>query len=292
MNIYETVTTRIMNQIQAGVLPWRKTWQNGLPKSLASGKEYRGLNLLVLGASEYTSRYWLTYRQAQQLGGQVREGEHAMIVVYWKWRTAQEMEQRRQQTGRDNPAPCHPFTAAVFNLEQVDGIERPADDLPISGERRLEIAERMMEIMPDKPQIVHTLTSSPAYCPAMDLITLPHLSQFDNAEHYFAVLWHELVHSTGAPKRLNRFSDAQRDQPEKYSMEELVAEFGSAFLCAFAGIQNQRTEELQASYIEGWASALGKDPRMLIRAASAAQRAVDYIRGKNIAAEEPVAEAA
>lgn len=292
MNVYETVTTRILSQLDQGVVPWRKTWKNGLPKSLSTGKEYRGLNLLVLGTTEYSSRYWLTYRQAEHLGGHVRQGEHATTVVYWKWRTAQELERRRQQTGRDHPAPCHPFTASVFNLDQVEGIARPEDDVLNPANRRLEIAEQMMEVMPDKPEIIHTLTSQPAYCPALDQITLPHLSQFENAEHFYCVLWHELCHATGHPKRLHRFDDAQRDQPEKYSFEELVAEFGAAFLCGFAGIENRHTEALQASYIEGWSTVLRKDQRLLLRAASAAQRAVDYIRGKIPAAEASTAEAA
>ena len=98
-------------------------------------------------------------------------------------------------------------------------------------------------------------------------------------------------HSTGAPRRLNRFAEAEGDRVEKYSFEELVAEFGAAFLCGFAGIENRHTEELQASYIEGWARVFQQDSRVLVRAASAAQRAADYIRGKIPAAEQrPAAE--
>ena len=126
----------------------------------------------------------------------------------------------------------------------------------------------------------------------LDRITLPHLSQFESADRYYAVLFHEAVHSTGHPRRLNRFTDAQRSEPEKYSFEELVAEFGAAFLCAFAGINNPAGEAMQASYIEGWATVLRKDHRLIVRAASAAQRAVDYIRGKIAAVEEPTAAAA
>ncbi len=87
MNIYETVTNRILSQLDAGQVPWHKTWATGLPKSLTSGKEYRGINLLVLGCAAYTSRYWITYRQAARLGGHVRKGERATTVVYWNWRT-------------------------------------------------------------------------------------------------------------------------------------------------------------------------------------------------------------
>ena len=120
---------------------------------------------------------------------------------------------------------------------------------------------------------------------------MPHLSQFENADEYFSTLFHELTHSVGHPRRLNRFAEAEGDQVEKYSFEELVAEFGAAFLCAFAGIKNAESEAMQASYIEGWAKVFKQDSRILLRAASAAQHASDYIRGK-ISAAESQAEAA
>jgi len=280
MNIYENVTKRILNQLAAGQIPWRKTWQTGLPKSLTTGKDYRGLNILVLASTEYTSRYWVTYLQAQHLGGHVRKGEHSTPVVYWKWRTATELENRRKETGKENPAPCIPFASAVFNLDQVEGIDRPKDDVLNPTNRRLEIAEQMLDVMPNKPLLVHTLTTQPAYSPSADCITLPHLSQFESADEYYSTLFHELVHSTGAPKRLNRFGETEGNRAERYSFEELVAEFGAAFLCGFAGIQNVGTDALQASYIEGWARIFSQDCRILARAASAAQRAADYIRGK------------
>jgi antirestriction protein ArdC len=124
------------------------------------------------------------------------------------------------------------------------------------------------------------VTAEPSYNPRLDLVTLPHLSQFESAEAFWATLYHEVVHATGAPRRLNRFSDAEGDGFARYSFEELVAEFGAAFLCAFAGISNAVTEALQASYIQGWSQALRSDSRLIVRAASAAQRAADYIRGK------------
>jgi antirestriction protein ArdC len=106
------------------------------------------------------------------------------------------------------------------------------------------------------------------------------LSQFETAASYFETLFHECCHATGHPRRLNRFAGLQGDRFERYSFEELVGEFGAAFLCAFAGISNPASEALQASYIAGWSQALRQDPRLLIRAAAAAQRAADYIRGK------------
>jgi antirestriction protein ArdC len=280
MNIYETVTNRILNQLESGQLPWRKTWTAGLPKNLLSGKEYRGVNILVLSSAEFASRYWLTYRQAQQLGGYVRKGERATPVVYWKWRTPEDFRKLEEKTGKANLAPCVPFTSAVFNLEQIEGVPRPEDDFPSDTSERLAIADQLLTVMPDKPEIVHAVTSEPAYIPTLDRITLPHLSQFESAAEYYATLFHELTHSTGHPKRLNRFRNTEGDRFERYSLEELVAEFGATFLCAFTGISNPAGEALQASYIAGWAKAIRQDQRLILRAASAAQTAADYIRGK------------
>lgn len=282
MSIYETITTRILSQLDAGVVPWRKTWTTGLPKSLTTGKEYRGVNILILGTASFSSRYWVTYREALRLGGHVRRGERASPVVFWKWRTAEELARLRKESGRVDRAPCVPFTAAVFNLDQVEGIARPEDDVPNRRNDRFEVADRMLSVMPDQPEIVHSATREPSYSPQFDRVTLPHLSQFESAAEYYATLFHELVHATGAEKRLNRFGKVEGDRFERYSFEELIAEFGAAFLGALAGIESPGTDALQASYIQGWAEALRRDQRLVIRAASAAQRAADYIRGKSI----------
>ena len=290
MTIYETITQRILTQLASGVLPWRKTWKSGLPKSLSTGREYRGINILVLGTTAYTSRYWLTYRETHRQGGHVRKGERATPVIYWKWRTPEELRRLEEETGKKNLAACVPFVSAVFNLEQVEGVSAPADDL-VRRHDHLHVAEQMLDVMPDQPEIIHTLTSTPAYSPRFDRVTMPHLSQFESADEYYATLFHELTHSVGSPRRLNRFGEVAGDRFAQYSFEELVAEFGAAFLCGFAGIENRSTEALQASYIEGWARVFQQDNRVLVRAASAAQRAADYIRGKLVVEDaKPVAQ--
>ncbi len=280
MNIYQTVTDRILKQLETGVAPWRRTWETGIPKSLTTGREYRGVNILVLSSAGYSSRYWVTYREAQRLGGYVRKGERATPVIFWKWRTPEDLKQLAEKTGRQNLAPCVAFTSAVFNLNQVEGVAQPDDDVPNRANGRLDVADRMVTVMPDKPRILHTASREPSYSPRIDAITLPHLSQFESGAEYYAALFHELAHSTGHPKRLNRFSELEGDRVERYSFEELVAEFGAAFLCSFAGINSLSTEALQASYIDGWTKALKSDNRLIVRAASAGQRAADYIRGK------------
>jgi antirestriction protein ArdC len=280
MSIYQTVTDRILTQLKAGVVPWRKPWTSGLPRSLASGKEYRGINILMLATTPFESSYWLTFRQAQHLGGHVRKGEKATPVVFWKWRTPEELKKLQGEGKAEGVAPCVPFVFPVFNLDQVEGVERPKTEAATATEERHTIADQMLGVMPSRPEIVHSVTSQPAYFPKHDRIRLPHLSQFRSGDHYYAVLFHELVHSTGHASRLNRFRDAEGDRVERYSLEELVAEFGAAFLCGFAGIRDPGLEDLHASYIDGWSEVFARDPRILLRAASAAQKATDYVRGK------------
>ena len=137
----------------------------------------------------------MTFREAQRQGGHVRKGERATPVIYWRWRTPEELAQRAEQTGKENVAPCTPFVSAVFNFDQVEGVARPADDLPPRPEDRLTVAEQMFDVMPDKPEIVHTVTAQPAYSPSLDRVTLPHLSQFESADEYFSTLYHELTHN-------------------------------------------------------------------------------------------------
>ncbi|MCL5096463.1 MAG: ArdC-like ssDNA-binding domain-containing protein, partial [Candidatus Omnitrophica bacterium] len=181
MNVYQSVTERILKQLESGIIPWRKTWTTGLPKSLTTGKEYRGVNILVLGTAGFTSRYWITYREALRLGGHVRKGEKATFVVFWKWRTPQELAEREEKTGKQHLAPCVPFTSAVFNLDQVEGVNRPMDDVPNRLNGNYAVADQMLAVMPNQPKIVHAATSEPHYSPSLDQITLPHLGQFESA---------------------------------------------------------------------------------------------------------------
>jgi len=290
MNIYEVVTERILKKMEQGVIPWRKTWATGLPKSLTTGKEYRGMNIVLLGLAGFNSRYWVTFREAQRLGGYVRKGEKATPVYFWHWRTSEEMAKLREKTGKENLAPCTSFISFAFNLDQVEGIERPSDDISDISQHtvnRIDLAENVLEVMPDRPEIVHAHAADPCYNRKTDRITLPHLSQFESGAEYYATLFHELVHSTGHAKRLNRFAESEGDRVERYSFEELVAEFGASFLRGFTGIEDPTGEELSASYIEGWATVFRKDNRILMRAATAAQKAADYIRGKVIADDQP-----
>jgi antirestriction protein ArdC len=284
MNIYKMVTDQILGKLSEGVVPWRRSWAAGLPCSLGSGKEYRGINVILLGLRDHTSRYWVTYKEAVRLKGFVNKGARGARGVFWKWRTEEELAQLKAG-GKTNPAPCIPFLFSVFNLEQTGGLQAPSNDLKCERKEHIEEAEKIITAFSSMPSLAHGLHLQPCYVPLFDVIQLPHLSQFRSANHYYSTLFHEMVHATGHESRLNREMKG-REEIVSYSFEELVAEIGSAFLCGFCGINNDRTILDQSSYISHWQEFLKSDSTAFMRACSEAQRAVDFIRGVRFGAEQ------
>lgn len=265
------------------MIPWRKTWVSGLPCSYATGKEYRGINIILLGLREHTSRYWISYKQASKLKGFVKRGEKGMPVVYWHWRDEEEKRKLIAIGKTSDPAPCTAFLFKVFNLEQTEGLKAREDDLQVSRKEKLAEVEKILSEFSSAPEIQHALQVTPCYYPTVDVIHMPYLSQFESANHYYSTLFHELIHSTGHASRLNR------ELRDAYSFEELVAEIGAAFLCAVCGIENVKTIEDQAAYIAHWQAFLEDDSTAFMRACSEAQKAVDYIRNVRFETEEQAA---
>lgn len=279
--VYAVVTDRILEQLQQGTVPWHKPWTAGVPKSLATGKPYRGINLLTLGCSPYSSPYWLTYKQAQARGGHVRKGEKSWPVVFWKWIDGKPATDSDSQVDGAEPktrkVPILRYYR-VFNVEQCEGIEAPKTETHIHNP--IEICEQLVAGYSSKPTIVHENQTLACYFPRVDKVNVPRPEVFDTDEAYYSVLFHELTHSTGHASRLNRPSivDFNSFGSHEYSKEELVAELGAAMLCGISGIEN-RTISSSASYIASWLKVLQGEPRMVVLAAAQAQKAADYIRG-------------
>ena len=280
MNVYELVTAKIVERLEQGVIPRQKCWTSGPAKSVTTGKEYRGLNSLLLKMGEYSSRYWVTFKQAQKAGGHIKKGEKATPVVYWHWRTPEEMAKLKAEGKTTAPAPCYPFIAWVFNLDQTEGLERPADDVPAAKNYPLEEAEKIVAGMPKPPEIRYGASLNPCYRAMLDVVEMPNMGQFEDGEHFYAALLHELCHSTGAKSRLDRFEKAEGDREERYGYEELVAELGAAFLSVTCGLDNSSRLDDASAYLAGWLKALRDDQKLLLHAAGAAQRAADFILGK------------
>ncbi len=283
-DIYQEVTNRIVGYLEQGAVPWRNPIKRGTadgwPKNLDSGKRYRGINVLLLSMraweSGYTSDYWMTFKQAKAAGGQVRKGEKGSLVTFWKLYAKEDKE-----TGDEVHLPVLKHYTA-FNLEQIDGIEipdAPVVDADAEPFEPLQEAERVVNQYADKPSI-ETGGNRAAYRPVTDTVLMPKPERFESRDSYYATLFHELSHSTGHSRRLNRGLDenlAPFGSPD-YSREELVAEMSSAFLCATAGI-SPPTIEQAAAYLDGWIRALKGDKRLVVSAAGAAQKSADWILG-------------
>jgi antirestriction protein ArdC len=280
LDIYQAVTDRILEMLDKGTVPWRHPSHKaggGLPKNLESDKPYRGVNVFLLGITSwlkgYDSAYWMTYRQALEQGGHVKRGEKSSMVVFWK--KAQIVYQKTEQV---KTIPVLRYYN-VFNANQISDLNAPdAPPAPQKPFEPIEEAEKIVAGYADGPKIEHT-GSQAFYLPNIDLVRMPVPERFVNSECFYATEFHELVHSTGHTTRLNRNLSgkfAPFGSPD-YSKEELIAEMGSAFLCAAAGI-SPATIEQSATYIDGWRKRISDDPRLVIAAAGAGQRASDWIR--------------
>ena len=294
-DIYTTITERIMAALEAGRIPWQKPWnaQEGQPRNLISGKPYRGVNLLLL-ANEGGSPFWLTYRQAQEIGGHVKAGERGQTVVFWKF-LAKKGESAEGETENDESPSSRQYAMAkaytVFNARQCELPEAWAEKAQVqepelSEAQKISACDEIITKMENRPDLQHGGNRA-FYRQSVDQVTMPQPETFISPEHYYSTLFHELTHATGHPSRLDRptLTEAHSFGDTNYSKEELVAEMGAAFLCGVSGIDNH-TADSSVAYIQGWLSALKDDKRLLVQAASQAQRAADLILGVDAAPAE------
>lgn len=280
-DVYTRVTSKILADLEQGVRPWLKPWNaehaaGRITRPLrANGQPYRGVNVLLLwGEAEakgYNAPIWITYKQAATLGGQVRKGEHGSLVVYADRFTKTETDDQGQESEREIPF-MKGYT--VFNVEQVDGL--PAH-FYVTAE-----VPRPVERIPQAEGFFLCTGATVQHggnrafsAPARDLIQLPPRETFRDAESYVATRAHETIHWTAHPSRLAR-ELGKRFGDNAYAAEELIAEMGSAFLCADLGITPEPRDD-HAAYLAHWLQVLKKDSHAIFTAASQAQRAADYL---------------
>src|SRR5208282_497251 len=276
---YQQAADSLIAQLEAGTVPWRKPWTSaGMPRNLVSQKEYRGINVFLLAMQNRVSPYWLTFNQANKLGGSIMKGEKGTCITVFK---PQPRFKKNAEGNEERKWGGYFGSAVVFNLMQCTpelaeklGLNKPAapiEDLPA--------AEAIWANYTNRP--AYHDADKAFYRPSTDSIHMPLRTAFKEQREFYSTLFHEMVHSTGAVKRLNRDGISKLDTfgSEQYSAEELIAEFGSAMLCAVAGIQPTVVEN-QAAYIKTWLQRLkgGDNSKLLIQAISAAQKACDYIR--------------
>lgn len=278
-SVYEIVTEQVIRQLEQGVAPWRKPWRTDAPCNLVSGKPYRGINVFLLASQGYGSRYWLTFNQAKKLGGHVKQGEHSSLVTFWH--VGEEKIIRGADGAERKSTPFLLRFYRVFNVCQTEGIAEKLG-LGKSAPRvpSIEQCEAIVAGMPNAPK--REQDARAWYRPSTDTVGMPARGLFNSSEEFYSTVFHELTHSTGHASRIGREGIEQLNTfgSESYSREELIAEMGAAMLCGVAGIAPS-TIQNSAAYLQSWIDRLRGDSKLLVSAASAAQKAADYIRGES-----------
>ncbi len=291
-DLYERVTAQIVTSLEKGVRPWVKPWSASQPAGQfvlplrGNGVPYRGINILMLWGAAldhgFTARTWLTFKQALALGACVRKGEKGSLVVYASSFSRSETD---EATGEENERNI-PFLKGytVFNADQVDGLpdsyRTPAPALPAGIERD----QRAEAFAAATGATIRHGGDKAFYNYGTDIVQMPPMQAFRDAESYYGTLIHELTHWTGHDRRLAR-TFGKRFGDRAYAFEELVAELGSAFLSADLALTLEPRAD-HAAYLGHWLDVLKTDKRAIFTAASHAQRAADYLNGQRAAQQE------
>lgn len=277
-DIYKTITAHILQALEKGVRPWEQCYKTAMPLRF-NGLPYQGINWLLLSieAEEkgYETAHWGTFKQIKEAGGSVRKGEKSTVICFFK-----PLEKEDEAYPGNVITIPVARTYRVFNLDQVDGIDKK--DLE-SNVQALPEGEAFFDSLPAS---LLSTTGTPAYMPSKDAIRIPSIKRFASAEQYYATLGHEYIHWTGHTSRLNRFP--QEVTKESYAFEELIAELGAAYLLPQMGIVPLVDEE-HAPYINGFIQVLKNDERALFKAAAKAHKAIDYLLNLRAAVPQQLA---
>jgi antirestriction protein ArdC len=269
LNVYQTVTDSIIQQLEKGAIPWVKPWKtdSSADKNFITQKPYSGINTLILGMAGFNNPAWASYQQWQAKGAQVKKGEKATQIVFFK-------PMSKTSTNSAGESETSNFailkTYSVFNVEQTD-----LEIIPFENESApFNPIPAIESKINETGAIIKHGGDSAFYNPANDFIQLPNAASFDTKEHYYATAFHELAHWTSAKHRLDRKLGKTFGNPD-YAFEELIAEISAAFLCADYKIQGDLRH---AGYIQSWLKACRDDNKAIFKAAALAQKAADFIK--------------
>lgn len=285
-DLYQEITDRIITQLEEGTVPWVQPWDSSkgsaiagtidLPRNPTTGAAYSGVNVLLLWDAAqrngYPTQRWATYLQAQNAGGQVRRGEASTQIVKAGSFTPKEERERARAENRE--AGTIPFLKShrVFNVAQIDGLPENEKDVPPPSLETVD--QRVKAILDNLGARLLIGTANACYVPVADTIQLPAPAAYDDEVNWHRTALHETGHASGAPHRLNRDLTG-RPGDALYAAEELVAEMTAAFVCASYGIV---PTVRHADYIGSWLKILKDDKRCVVRAASAASKAADFLK--------------
>lgn len=285
MDIRQEITNKIIAMLEQGGNVAQKRWisaaNSGFPSNGKTGASYRGVNVLLLWwaalESDYTTNIWMTYKQAADMGAQVRKGEKGTMCAYFEMLKKKSDKKAGADESEEFFPMCKPFW--LFNIAQIDGLPEtltaPAipDDMPVFNP--IEAAEKVLTN--SGANIRHGYDSA-FYAPSQDQVCLPNREMFTSTENYYATAIHELTHWTGHKSRLDR-KFGKRFGDDAYAFEELVAELGAAFVAGSLGFVDMTIEQ-HASYLESWLRVLKNDKTAIFTAAKHAGLAYDFIMGE------------
>lgn len=293
-NIYREITDKIIAELERGIVPWVQPWTNskqscpfGLPVNGLTRRSYSGINILLLWAAleekGFASPYWLTFKQCLAMGGSVRKGEHGTHVYFADKFVTQKEKARAKETGDEPSAIAFLKRYTVFNAEQCEG-------LPVGLFGAVELRQPR-EIEPEAEALIGATGADfriggdqAFYVPSEDFIRIPNQTAYTDQINYYRTAFHELGHWTGHKTRLDRNLTTKFGTVD-YAREELVAEMATAFVCASLGIV---PTVRHADYIGNWLQVLKEDARAIVRAASLASKACDFILGFKAEAQSSI----
>ena len=277
--------------IEKGVAPWRKPWSTyGQARNYVSGRSYTGINYLLMNNTKHSIPYFLTFNQVKELGGKVKKGAEAEMVIYFKvfykdsndnTLTPEEANARRLK-GEEIKSLRFIRYYSVFNVSDIKEVELDLNrfnEAKLTDNERIERCEQIIRNIPKPLELKQIDANRAYYHPTLDYINMPDIKQFESSEHYYATYFHELIHSTGHSTRLARpeILDYSGFGTTPYSKEELVAEIGASFLSSFTQIDYDSVYLNSASYLTGWLKVLKQDSKFIFKVSAEAQKAVEYI---------------
>ena len=274
MDVYEIITNKVIENLEKGVIPWKKPWigTKGAYNRI-TGKPYSMLNQMVL---EHSGEY-LTFNQINALGGKVKKGGKSEVVFFFKM-----VEVEKEKDDGEKDVKKFPVLRyyRVFHISQTEGIEPlKLEDVNVNAEDDgFDTVKNAVKNYISSAHIgyVASARSCACYNPTTDIIEIPKEKQFYNMNEYYSTFFHEIIHSTGHETRLNR-DIRNKFGDEKYAKEELIAELGSVFLNNHYGIETGDTFDNSTAYIQSWLTALKNDKHLIVSASTQAEKAANYV---------------
>ena len=289
-DIYQEATDKIIKMLERGVAPWRCTWSKyGMARNYKTGHQYTGINALMMNFTEHPIPLFLSYKQAKELGGNVKRGAKSEQVYYYNvyYRDehgntlAEETAKTMEKAGLAIDTRSYIKYYNVFNIEDVEGIEIDIPEVKLKDNEKIEKCESIISNMVKPPRLKTLDANQPFYSATDDILNMPDIRQFENSQEYYCTYFHELIHSTGHSSRLSRsgITEAIKFASKSYGEEELIAEMGASFLSAYCDIDIKEVTENSTAYIDGWLKKIKSDKKLIFKAAADAQKAVNHILG-------------